>query len=415
MGDLMGSGYQDQRSAPKKWTVMVYMAAQGVEGEAKSLFDEAEADIKEMEKVFENKEETHTLNVLYQLHGKGLPERCHVGHGERKAFDESPADATNGRSLANFVLWALEKARHSGPGDHSLLVLWGHAYRFGIGNAVTPDGIDAIDFEELARVLRETQRDIQKLLGMEKTPKLDVIAFDACDISTVEVAVQVAEFADYMLASQVGIPLPGWPYTRILERLAKKQGDRLMGPAEFGTYAVRRFCETYNAEQRAVSLTMLDLKNTSRLFALTEALARELAIASDDDDEELSNVLELFRRSQTIERKPFVDVADLCLNLLRHSGYDRVRQAAKQLGDFLASPGPVVPGASETGAGRPIVMEHGTNGAEMARLRGLSLYAPHVVDGGYDWVGALHWYEKFVFAKVTLWNDLVRALVQETE
>jgi hypothetical protein len=411
LSDLPVSRYQDQRSAPKKWTVMVYMAAQGVEGEAKSLFDEAESDIKEMEAV----PKSDTLNVLYQLHGKGRPERCHVGHGGREAFDENPADATTGRSLANFVLWALATAGHSGPGDHSLLVLWGHAYRFGIGNAVTPDGIDAIDFAELTRVLRETQREIQRLLRMEQTPKLDVIAFDACDIATVEAAVQVAEFADYMLASQVGIPLPGWPYTRILERLAKQQGDRLMGPPEFGSYAVRRFCETYQADDRAVSLTMLDLKNTPRLFELTEALARELAIAADGDDGELAGVIEMFRRSQTTEDKPFVDVADLCLNLLRHSGHDRVRQAAKRLGDFLVSPGPVVPGRSETGAGRPLVMEHGSNGAEMARLRGISLYAPHVVNGGYDWIGALHWYEKFVFAKETLWNELVRALVQETE
>jgi len=160
---------------------------------------------------------------------------------------------------------------------------------------------------------------------------------------------------------------------------------------------------------------MLDLKCTPRLFELTETLARELAIAADADDDELSVVIEMFRRSQTTEEKPFVDVADLCLNLWRHSGHDAVRQAAKQLGDFLVSPGPVKPGQSELGTGRPIVMEHGTNGCEMARLRGISLYAPHVVDGGYDWIGALHWYEKFVFAKETLWNELVRALVQETE
>jgi hypothetical protein len=387
------------------------MAAQGVEGEAKSLFEEAEADIREMEDV----PQSDTLNILYQLHGKGRPERCHVRHGAREAFDENPADATNGRSLANFVLWALDKAGHRGADDHSLLVLWGHAYRFGFGNAVTPDGIDAIDFEELARVLRGTQQQIQKLLGMEKTPKLDVIAFDACDIATVEAAVQVAEFANYMLASQVGVPLPGWPYTRILKRLAKQQGDRLMAPPEFGSYAVRRFCETYRAAERAVSLTMLDLKCTPRLFELTEALARELAIAADGDGDELDAIIEMFRRSQTTEEKPFVDVADLCLNLLRHCGNESVRQAARQLGDFLVSPGPVEPGKSEFGEGRPIIMEHGSNGAEMARLRGISLYAPHVVDGGYDWIGALHWYEKFVFAKKTLWNELVQALVQETE
>jgi hypothetical protein len=75
----------------------------------------------------------------------------------------------------------------------------------------------------------------------------------------------------------------------------------------------------------------------------------------------------------------------------------------------------VIPGQSQFGTGRPLVMEHGNNGCEMARLSGISLYAPHVVDGGYDWIGASHWYEKFVFAKETLWSELVRALAQETE
>jgi hypothetical protein len=390
---------------------MVYMAAQGVDGEAKPLFDEAEADIKEMEAV----PPSASLNILYQLHGKGRPQRSHVGHGERTEIDEPAVDATNGRSLANFVKWALATANHGGPGNYSILVLWGHAYRFGIGNSATSNGIDAIDFAELAAVLRRTQHEIQTLWGMKETPKLDVIGFDACDISTVEAAVQVAEFANYMLASQVGIPLPGWPYTRVLDRLAKKQGDRLMAPPEFGSYVVRRFCESYSAQDRAVSLTLLDLKSTPRLFELTETLARELAIAADEDSVELASIIELFRRSQTTEGKPFVDVADLCLNLMRYSSRESVQRAAKQLGDFLVSPGPVLPGESRTGAGRPLIMEHGNNGAEMARLRGISLYAPHVVGDGYDWIGALHWYEKFVFAKETLWNELVRALVLETE
>jgi hypothetical protein len=252
-------------------------------------------------------------------------------------------------------------------------------------------------------------------MGTYELPKLDVIGFDACDIATVEVAVQLSEFANYMLASEVGIPLPGWPYARVLDRLAKKQGDRIMAPPEFGSYVVRRFCESYRAQDRAVSLTLLDLKNSRQLYGLTEALARELAIAMDEDEEELANGIELFRRSRTTDGKPFVDVADLCLNLLSYSRHEAVQQAAQRLGNFLVSPGPVIPGQSQFGTGRPLVMEHGNNGCEMARLSGISLYAPHVVDGGYDWIGASHWYEKFVFAKETLWSELVRALAQETE
>ena len=63
------------------------------------------------------------------------------------------------------------------------------------------------------------------------------------------------------------------------------------------------------AEERAVSLTLLDLKQAPKLFELTESLARELALAMDADSDELSLAVDLFLRSQTAEDKPFVDVA----------------------------------------------------------------------------------------------------------
>ena len=166
------------------------------------------------------------------------------------------------------------------------------------------------------------------------------------------------------------------------------------------------------AEERAVSLTLLDLKQAPKLFELTESLARELALAMDADSDELSLAVDLFLRSQTAEDKPFVDVADLCLNLYRYSQSEEVRSAAERLGNLLIGPSPVVPGQSVFGAGRPFIVEHGRNALPTARLHGVSLYAPHVALDTHDPTTASHWYEKFLFAKQTLWNELVRALAK---
>ena len=76
-------------------------------------------------------------------------------------------------------------------------------------------------------------------------PTLDILGFDACDLSTVEMACQLQPFANYLLGSQIGIPIPGWPYDRILDRLQNPMGS--MRPSEFGSYIVRRFCESYAA------------------------------------------------------------------------------------------------------------------------------------------------------------------------
>ena len=369
--------------ADPKWTVMVFMAAEPDPG-AKDLSKEAEEDIKEMQSVGSG----GSLNLFFQLHSKGTAQRRHVqkdGQGERRLdVVESERDATNGNALIAFIRWALREAQH-GPGDYSMLVLWGHAYQFAFGHAVTGSGIDGIDFGELADVFKKFQAELfaeyqDQFAGgghLPEMPKLNIVGFDACDIATLEVCYQVQPFAEYLLASEMGVPLPGWPYDRVLDRIRKPQG-RLMGPAELGTYIVRRFCEQYHAQDRAVSLTLLDLSWAAKLVDLTEVLARKLAVAVGEDADELERMRNLFLESQTFEGKPFIDVADLCVNLLRNSSDLAVRQAAEKLGDVLMSPAPVPRGQSEKGTGRPFIAEHGSNGSATAKLHGVSLYAPHV-------------------------------------
>jgi Clostripain family len=357
-----------------------------------------------------------SLNVLVQLHGKDRVTREHIGVGRPVAVPADEQNATNGNALIAFMRWALKRARHRTT-DYSLLVLWGHAYRFGIGHSATPTGDDALDFGELRDVLVKFQKEQQELQRASKTPTLDIVAFDACDLATIEMALQLHPFAEYLLASQITVPIPGWPYDRILDRAKNKKGERLAGPAEFGTYIVRRFCERYHAppdgvdrdELRTVSLTLLDLRHARQLEELTDQLAQRLAIALADDPTEQNLIVDLFNRSQTIAEKPFVDVADLCLNLMRFSSDAEVRQAAEQLGNLLLTPGPVKPEMSDTGAGRPFIVEHGRNSAHTARLHGVSLYAPHVAPS-HDSAAASLFYEKFVFAKKTLWRGLVEAL-----
>ena len=75
--------------------------------------------------------------------------------------DERETDLTNGLALEAFLKWALRTAKHKGDDtgrDNSLLVMWGHAYPFGIGFRDTGTGVDALDFAELSTVLNRIQR-----------------------------------------------------------------------------------------------------------------------------------------------------------------------------------------------------------------------------------------------------------------
>ncbi len=388
-----------------KWTVMIFMGVDAAEGN-QPLGEEADADIAELTSLPRHPD----LSIFVERHGDGSMHRVQISKDTAEPsitqgiFD--PTTFANGIALTRFIDWAVTTGQHK-AGDYSMLVLWGHAYRFAFGHLQTQTGVDALDFAELATVLAAFQEKKRQDWNAPSPPRLDIVAFDACSIATLEMARQLAPYAKYMLGSQVAIPLPGWPYHRVLHRLAKPFG-RTMGPAEFGSYAVRRYCEHYRAFERMVSLSHLDLRHAIKCSGLADTLAGKLAVALDDDAEELKLVSRLFELAQTGEGEPFVDVITLCHLLVRFSGNDEVRMAAMALGDELFGPIAVQSGQSLSGANKPLVVESGSNRIEGSGLHGVSLYAPHVAPG-HDIGAASHFYDKFIFAE-TLWRNLVRAL-----
>jgi hypothetical protein len=320
---------------------------------------------------------------------------------------------TTGIALTDFIGHSTKHLTNPDQ-EYTMLVLWGHAYRFAIAHSQTHSGIDALDFAELAAVFDEFQEQKRKQVEAaggdpSKTPKLDIVAFDACSLATIETACQLAPYARFLIASEVGVPLPGWPYFSILERLAKPEFGRIMGPAELGSYAVRRYCESYKAFDRPVTLSHINLSHSADLVRLTEKLARALVVAMDDDPDEARTTANLFRLAQTAPDEPFVDVLSLCAHLVRDSCSDDVRAAAMALGDRLLSPTGEGSGASALGGYAPFIVEHGRNSCECAGLHGVSLYAPNVAPS-HDLGAARFFYEKFIFAQKTVWRELVHAL-----
>jgi Clostripain family len=388
---------------------MVFMGAATIDGNA-DLSQAAVDDLIEMAQVGSG----DALNIYVQVHrgGGSIPRRVRVVEGMRPQLDALPVvpvderNPAGGEALRYFIRSSLYDAQHDPKNEqhYSLLVLWGHAYDFAFGREPTSQGIiDALDYAELARVLERLQLEFGA-----PDAKLDIVGFDACDIATVEMACQLERFADYLVGSQIGIPLPGWPYDRILDRLRRPKRD-LMGPAEFGTYLVRRYCEAYRLTAPvSVTLTMLNLSCARDLVARAEVLALVLASTIDDPDA-LAFLADLFRESQTEPRKPFVDVGDLCYNLIRRVDDPVIVRVARQLGDFLICPRGNTVGKANDPYVRPFVIEHGRNTAETARLNGVSMYAPHLAPER-DFEAVRHLYNNFVFAQDTHWSALVHAL-----
>jgi hypothetical protein len=414
---------EGEKEVPRKrWTVMVFMGAGSIDGDA-PLKQYADADVAEMREV-RSDGAGGALNIFVQIHGLGPATREWVGIGKPEPVPDDNASVQDGTALLGFIEWSMEKSKNS-LDDYCLLVLWGHAYRFAIGRQETPSGVDAVDFGELGTALVDFQDRMREIYG-DPHPRLDVVGFDACDIATLEMANQLERFADYMIGSQIGIPLPGWPYKTLLERLKTPRGPYPMTPADFGSFAVREFCTNYgelgaDRKPRPVSLTLLDLRLAAEAFDAAEMLARALAQAAADDLQELEIIQEQFVAAQTIDGKPFIDVADFCLNLSRWSGSSEVQDAAAQLGDILIRPGK--DGIAQKRDARrkepagqeprgSFIVEHARNSHETAKLQGVSLYAPHILGDAFDWRTTRFWYNKFDLKGETYWSRLVHVLAE---
>jgi hypothetical protein len=403
-----------------RWTIMVFMGAGRVKNDP-PLDGFVKADIEEMLMGLGKGDWARKVNVLVEVHGLGQTTRQHLGVDEKPKTVEGAAATNNvdGRPILEFLKWALKKVDHQRT-DHSLLVLWGHAYEFAIGREETSSGVDGLDVAEFAGALRKFQVIANEIMGGDDTqgpPKLDIVGFDTCDAATLELGNQLEPFVKYLIASQIGVPLPGWPYGTILKRLLDPRRQEILTPAELGSFVVRKFCEEYSQpgedrQPREVSLSLLDLDLAPEAFDAAEILAGSLARACAADPDEEDTILQQFVSSQTDDGKPFIDIADFCLNLSRNSSSADVQRDARVLGDILIRPNLEV-SRSPSHARGSLVVEIGRNAHQTAKLHGVSLYAPHVVyEEDFDWRTSRFWYNKFDVTGETFWGRLVHVLAE---
>jgi hypothetical protein len=295
------------------------------------------------------------------------------------------------RTLVAFVQWALEHY----PADSYALVLWNHgagwkdddvyAPRAATGTrgqrpyrarrhlfehasmAVAP-GDRGILYDDTARdfldnlELASAMRAIRMAIGR----RLDLIGFDACLMSMVEVHYQIREHCEVAVASQEIVPGSGWPYRPILEAL--KREPRLTART-LGETIVAAFGADYQARTPGapVTLSAIDVQRLPGLIPplgeLAVALAGRLSAraGSGAAEEAIFNAL---RGAQTFYDNDYIDLADFCRQLgegLQDGSPEH--HAADELVDLLA------------GTSSPVLSAH-CQGRSLKRATGLSIYLP---------------------------------------
>ena len=121
------------------------------------------------------------------------------------------------------------------PSDHRMLILWNHgAGPFGYGM----DSVYGSDFslKEIRQALSSVYRP-----NSGKAP-FDIIGFDACLMSTLEVTHALSGFADYYCLSEETEPGDGWDYAPWLQALTDKPA---MSPAQVAMAVADSYTDYY--------------------------------------------------------------------------------------------------------------------------------------------------------------------------
>ncbi len=249
----------------KALTLMIYMCGTNLE----SQYGSATADIQE---ILASGVDTRAVNVVLMTGGAqswqlGLdPERITVSdvvRGQlRTVLQEDAMNMGEPDTLAELLRCGLERY----PARDYALILWDHGA--GPLGGVCMDELNDMDRLSLGEIAEALER-----VSLPK--KLSWIGFDACLMSSAEVARAVAPFAEYMIASQATEPAAGWGYGFLQGVEADTDG------AATGRRIVDAYFDGENREVAGLTLACLDLSAIEGVSAAMDAFFDPLSKGMD--------------------------------------------------------------------------------------------------------------------------------------
>ena len=179
-------------------------------------------------------------------------------------------------TLADFLRFC----RDEYPADHTMLVLWNHGGGpFGFGKDSIYNSIFSL-------------KDIRTALSSVYTPNrnkpaFDIIGFDACLMSTIEVTHALDGFAQFYCLSEETEPDDGWDYTPVLQAMT---ADPTMSPARVAQQVADSYIDNYMRQninqsliQCDVTFSVIEAKKAAELYDAYGALCREQLLDAVDD------------------------------------------------------------------------------------------------------------------------------------
>jgi len=163
--------------------------------------------------------------------------------------------------------------------------------------------------------------------------KLDFLMFDACFMMSVEVAYELKDCADFIIASPTETPGPGAPYTQVVPAMfGTSQGAVRVGETYFKYYESKFNPDVTNTNANwtgGVSMTVLD---TSKLDNLADVTNASLSSSASDVSSLRNQVFDYDKRSNG--HVGYYDMEELMQKLLTPTKFDEWEAAYKNVLTF---------------------------------------------------------------------------------
>ncbi|HAW50085.1 TPA: hypothetical protein DCX16_03950, partial [bacterium] len=293
----------------KSWTLLIYLDGDN------NLEGAGIDDVNEMEEVGSDE----NINIIVQFDRHPKYDKTNGNWSDCRRFyttkDNDPrtinspvvevlgeVNMAETRTLTDFIQWGIDCY----PAERYALVLWNHGGGWrekmeelenkgikvrGANRAVCWDETsnnDCLYMSEVKEALTASGK------------MFDLIGFDACLMGMIEVAYQIKDYADVMVASQEVEPWDGWPYHTILGDLA---GTPTMTQEELGEVIVRRYSEEYEGEDE-ITQSAIDLDGIPRLATTTSQLADEMISNWGN----IKNIIKQIREDTKVIEESYIDL-----------------------------------------------------------------------------------------------------------
>jgi hypothetical protein len=209
---------------------------------------------------------------------------------------------------------------------------------------------------------------------------------DACLMNQLEVVYQLRKQTAFVVGSELTEPVDGWPYDRILSKLAKAT---TMKTSDLAAIIVDDYIHSYKPEGGPVTQSALDVARVDSVAAAVDALGTALVAAMEKPD--AKNAIEIARL--TTQRfddnlNANIDLGHFCERLAANSITTEVTSAALNVSTAL----------------KTFVVKNGQIGRKVANAKGVSIYFP------LDEISPLY-VKNLEFAKKNSWTKFLKAYV----